>query len=102
MADKNTAEYWKKIVFGDSIVLSFKLIDDLPPAPQVAGSTKQWHTFVKHIQLPIIRLWDMTSEDTNIYPTQIKDKIQNGDQVLVTGKFLNNMVYAETVEKAAS
>lgn len=46
--------------------------------------------------------WDMTSEDTNIYPTQIKDKIQNGDHVLVTGKFLNNIVYAEKVEKAAS
>lgn len=38
-------------------------------------------------------------DDTNIYPTQIKDKIQNGDRVVVTGKFLGDIVYAEKVEK---
>lgn len=41
-------------------------------------------------------------DDTNIYPTQIKDKIQNGDCVVVTGKFLGDIVYAEKVEKVAS
>jgi hypothetical protein len=40
--------------------------------------------------------------ETNIYPTQIKDKIQNGDRVIVTGRFLGDMLYAEKVEKVTS
>jgi len=41
-------------------------------------------------------------DDTNIYPTQIKDKIQNGDLVVVTGRFLADTIYAEKVEKVTS
>lgn len=41
-------------------------------------------------------------DETNIYPTQIKDKIQNGDRVVVTGKFLGDIIYAEKVEKVTS
>jgi hypothetical protein len=40
--------------------------------------------------------------DINIYPTQIKDKIQNGDHVVVTGRFLGDIVYAEKIEKVTS
>jgi len=46
-------------------------------------------------------------DETNIYPTQIKDEVQNGDPVVVTGQFFyepQNMsekyrMYAEKVEK---
>lgn len=38
-------------------------------------------------------------DETNIYPTQIKDKIQNGNRVVVTGKFVGDIIYAEKVEK---
>ena len=41
-------------------------------------------------------------DETNIYPTQIKDKIQNGDHVVVTGRFLSDIVYAEKIEKVTS
>jgi hypothetical protein len=53
-------------------------------------------------KLTICYYWD----ETNIYPTQIKDKIQNGDHVVVTGRFLGELhpyiVYAEEVEKVTS
>ena len=41
-------------------------------------------------------------DETNIYPTQIQDKIQNGDRVVVTGKFLGGTIYAEKVEKVTN
>jgi len=49
-------------------------------------------------KLLVCYLWD----ETNIYPTQIKDKIQNGDSVVVTGKFHGDTIYAEKVEKVTS
>ena len=49
-------------------------------------------------KLTICYHWD----ETNIYPTQIKDKTQNGDHVVVTGRFLGDIVYVENIEKVTS
>ncbi|KON26986.1 hypothetical protein AC480_04960 [miscellaneous Crenarchaeota group archaeon SMTZ1-55] len=45
-------------------------------------------------------------DETNIYPTQIQDKVQNGDPIVVTGRFFYEpqnvetyRMYAEKVEK---
>lgn len=55
-----------------------------------------------------LMIWYLHDE-VNLYPTQIKDKVQNGDHVIVTGKFFYYpdatppyTMYAEKVEKVTS